>query len=78
MISDIISVESEDTFKRPIYAGNAIATVRSNDVIKVMSVRSTGFDAVSSEGGEASIEKLDIVKDHKTSVFEKEDLAKSD
>ena len=50
-ISDIISVESADTFKRPIYAGNAIATVQSSDAIKVISVRTTAFDAVAAEGG---------------------------
>ncbi len=55
-ISDITAVESDDTFVRPIYAGNALATVQSSDVIKVITVRSTGFDAASGEGGSASIE----------------------
>ncbi|KKL07875.1 hypothetical protein LCGC14_2581610, partial [marine sediment metagenome] len=55
-ISDISSVESPDTFKRPIYAGNIIATVQSSDSIKVLTVRTTAFDAVSAEGGRASIE----------------------
>ena len=50
-ISDIIAVDSEDTFKRPIYAGNAIATVKSNDAIKVLSVRGTAYDPVAAEGG---------------------------
>jgi electron transfer flavoprotein alpha subunit len=55
-ISDITAVESDDTFVRPIYAGNALATVQSSDAIKVITVRSTGFDAASGEGGSASIE----------------------
>ena len=57
-ISDIVSVESPDTFKRPIYAGNAIATVKSNDAVKVVSVRGTAYDAVASTGGSASIEAI--------------------
>ena len=57
-ISDISAVVSADTFKRPIYAGNVIATVQSFDAIKVMTVRGTAFDASSAEGGSASIESL--------------------
>lgn len=57
-VSDIISVEGEDTFKRPIYAGNAIATVKSNDKIKVITVRGTAFDKASAEGGSASVEEI--------------------
>jgi len=55
-ISDIMAVESADTFQRPIYAGNAIATVQSSDAVKVLTVRGTAFDPVSAEGGSASIE----------------------
>jgi len=77
-ISDIISVESEDTFKRPIYAGNAIATVRSTDSVKVISVRGTAYDPVASEGGSASIEACDIVADAGISSFVKEEIAKSE
>ena len=55
MVSEVIGVESEDTFVRPIYAGNAIATVKSSDGIKVMTVRGTAFDAAAAEGGSASI-----------------------
>ena len=77
-ISDIISVESEDTFKRPIYAGNAIATVRSTDSVKVISVRGTAYDPVASEGGSASIEACDIVADAGVSSFVKEEIAKSE
>lgn len=58
-ISDIISVESADTFKRPIYAGNAIATVKSNDSVKVVTVRATGFDAVAATGGSAEVATVD-------------------
>lgn len=57
-VSDIIAVESEDTFQRPIYAGNAIATVKSNDKIKVITVRGTAFDKASEEGGSASVEEF--------------------
>src|SRR6266498_280306 len=57
-ISDIVAVESADTFVRPIYAGNALATVKSRDPIKVITVRTTGFDAVSSSGGSSQIESL--------------------
>jgi electron transfer flavoprotein alpha subunit len=58
-ISDILSVEGPDTFTRPIYAGNAIATVKSNDAKKVITVRTTGFDKAPSAGGSASIEQVD-------------------
>ena len=77
-ISDIISVESEDTFKRPIYAGNAIATVQSEDAIKVITVRTTAFDALAAEGGSASVESLDIVIDNDKSAFVGEQLAESE
>ena len=59
-ISDISAVTSEDTFERPIYAGNCIATVKSNDSIKVITVRTTGFDACESSGGSADLEDLDF------------------
>lgn len=77
-ISEITSVESADTFTRPIYAGNIIATVQSSDVVKVITVRATGFDAVAAEGGSASVEALDAAKDAGISTFVKEELAKSD
>lgn len=76
-ISEIISVESADTFKRPIYAGNAIATVQSADAIKVITVRGTSFDAVASTGS-ASIEALAEVADAGLSSFVGEELAASD
>jgi electron transfer flavoprotein alpha subunit len=78
MISDIISIESSDTFKRPIYAGNAIATVQSSDKIKVMTVRGTAFDPTETGSGNAEKEVLEIVKDLGLSAFEKEELAQSD
>jgi electron transfer flavoprotein alpha subunit len=78
MISEVIGVESADTFTRPIYAGNAIATVKSSDSIKVMTVRATAFDAAAAEGGSAAIEALDVVKDAGLSAFAGEELAKSD
>ncbi|WP_371227854.1 electron transfer flavoprotein subunit alpha/FixB family protein [Pseudomonas sp. QE6] len=77
-ISEIIEVVSADTYKRPIYAGNAIATVQSSAPVKVISVRTTGFDAVSAEGGSASVETLNSVFDSRTSAFVSEALAKSD
>ena len=78
MISEIVKVESADTFARPIYAGNAIATVQSNDPIKVITVRATGFDPVAAEGGSASVENGSAVADKGISTFVGEELAKSD
>lgn len=78
MVSEVIGVESEDTFVRPIYAGNAIATVKSSDSIKVMTVRGTAFDAAAAEGGSAATEAVDIAKDAGISAFASEELAKSD
>jgi electron transfer flavoprotein alpha subunit len=77
-ISDIISVESADTFKRPIYAGNVIATVKSSDSIKVITVRATAFDPVSAEGGSAAVETIDAATDAGISSFVGEELAVSD
>lgn len=76
-ISEIISVESADTFKRPIYAGNAIATVQSEDAIKVITVRGTSFDPVAATGS-ASIEALSETADAGLSSFVGEELAASD
>ncbi len=77
-ISDIIKVEAADTFARPIYAGNAIATVQSLDAVKVITVRGTAFDAVSAEGGSASVEALSQVEDTGLSRYVSEEMAKSD
>lgn len=78
MISEIISVESPDTFKRPIYAGNVIATVQSGDSKKVITVRATAFDAVEASGGSAEVVSLDQVTDAGVSSFVSEELAVSD
>lgn len=77
MLSDIVSVEDAETFTRPIYAGNAIATVKSSDAIKVASVRATAFDAVATDGS-ASVEAIDVVADAGISSFAGEELAVSD
>jgi len=77
-ISDISAVISEDTFERPIYAGNCIATVQSSDSVKVITVRITGFDPCSSSGGSAAIEEIDVDKDMEISSFIKEEIAVSD
>ncbi len=68
-VSDVISVEGEDTFTRPIYAGNAVATVRSKDVKKVLTVRGTAFEKAAREGGSAAIEKVDTGSDAGLSKF---------
>ncbi|NKB97835.1 MAG: electron transfer flavoprotein subunit alpha/FixB family protein [Pseudomonadales bacterium] len=77
-ISDIVGVDSEDTFKRPIYAGNAIATVKSNDAIKVITVRGTAYDTAPAEGGSASIEAASGGSDQGISSFVGEEIAKSE
>lgn len=77
-ISDIIAVDGPDTFKRPIYAGNVIATVQSQDAKKVITVRTTAFDAVPAEGGSASVTAFDAVHDAGVSSFVGEEVAVSD
>lgn len=77
-ISDITKVDAADTFERPIYAGNAIAIVQSLDATKVITVRSTGFDAAASTGGSAAIETADGVADSGKSSFVSAEIAKSD
>ncbi|WP_371227723.1 electron transfer flavoprotein subunit alpha/FixB family protein [Pseudomonas sp. QE6] len=77
-ISEIIEVVSADTFKRPIYAGNAIATVQSSAAVKVITVRGTGFDAAAAEGGSAAVEAVSGPADAGKSAFVGEELAKSD
>ncbi|THG85864.1 electron transfer flavoprotein subunit alpha/FixB family protein [Pseudomonas sp. A-1] len=77
-ISEIIKVVSADTFQRPIYAGNAIATVQSSAAVKVISVRATGFDPVAGEGGSAAIESVGTVSDAGLSAFVGEEIAKSE
>ncbi len=77
-ISDAIKVVSADTFERPIYAGNAIATVQSSDSIKVITVRTTAFDPAPASGGSAVVETLAAVSDSGASVFVGSEIAKSD
>ncbi|MFK7831465.1 MAG: electron transfer flavoprotein subunit alpha/FixB family protein [Congregibacter sp.] len=77
-ISDVIAVESADTFKRPIYAGNVIATVQSTDAKKVLTVRTTAFDAVAAEGGSAELMTIDAAHDAGISSFVAQELAVSD
>jgi len=77
-ISDITKVESPDTFERPIYAGNAIATVQSQDAVKVITVRTTGFDPAAASGGSAAVEVAAGVADSGKSTFMGSEIAKSD
>ncbi len=77
-ISEISAIEAEDTFVRPIYAGNALATVRSADPIKVITVRATAFDAAAAEGGAAPIETLEGSGDLGLSKFLGQELTKSE
>ncbi len=77
-ISDITKVDSPDTFERPIYAGNAIATVQSSDAIKVITVRTTGFDAAASTGGSASVEAPAAAADSADVSFLGSEIAKND
>ena len=77
-ISEITSVESADTFVRPIYAGNALATVQSTDAVKVITVRTTGFDAAAATGGSAAVEKVEAAADAAKSQFVGREVSKSD
>jgi electron transfer flavoprotein alpha subunit len=77
-ISEITKVDSPDTFERPIYAGNAIATVQSSDSVKVITVRGTGFDAAAATGGSAAVETVAAAADFGKSAFVGRELAKSD
>jgi electron transfer flavoprotein alpha subunit len=77
-VSDATKVISPDTFERPIYAGNAIATVQSTDAIKVITVRTTGFDPAAASGGSAAVDKIDAVADSGLSSYVGSEIAKSD
>lgn len=77
-ISDILSVESEDTFTRPIYAGNAIATVQSKDAKKVITVRGTAFEKAATEGGSGVVEAVSVTGDKGLSSFVSQEIAKSE
>ncbi|MEX2335349.1 MAG: FAD-binding protein, partial [Pseudohongiella sp.] len=77
-ISDITAVKSADTFVRPIYAGNALATVQSSDAVKVITVRGTAFDEAAKEGGSGTVEALDVVKSQDIATFVGEELTESE
>ena len=77
-VSEVSAIEAPDTFVRPIYAGNALATVQSTDAIKIMTVRTTPFDAAASEAGAAPIETLAGTGDTELSLFTAEELTRSD
>ena len=77
-ISDATKVVSPDTFERPIYAGNAIATVQSGDAVKVLTVRTTGFDAAAASGGSAAVESIAAAVDSGLSSFVGAEIAKND
>ena len=77
-ISEITKVESADTFERPIYAGNAIATVQSADAVKVITVRTTGFDAAAATGGSATVETVAAVAASAKTTYLGSEIAKSD
>jgi electron transfer flavoprotein alpha subunit len=77
-ISDIVAIESPDTFVRPIYAGNALATVQSSDPIKVITVRTTAFDAVPASGGSAPVESIAAPEDSGLAAFVGREVAKSE
>jgi electron transfer flavoprotein alpha subunit len=77
-ISDVIAIDSPDTFQRPIYAGNAIATVQTSDAIKVATIRTTAFDSAPADGGNASINELEATPDTGLSTFVRREIAKSD
>ena len=77
-VSDVTKVESADTFERPIYAGNAMATVQSLDAIKVITVRTTGFDPAAATGGTAAVEVLAAVAASAQATFMGSEIAKND
>uniref|UniRef100_UPI000614BDB6 electron transfer flavoprotein subunit alpha/FixB family protein n=1 Tax=Aquincola tertiaricarbonis TaxID=391953 RepID=UPI000614BDB6 len=77
-VSDITKVVSADTFERPIYAGNAIATVQATDAVKVITVRGTGFDAAAHEGGTAQVEKAEAAATSDKASFVGSEIAKND
>ncbi|AQH03273.1 electron transfer flavoprotein subunit beta [Burkholderia sp. KK1] len=77
-ISDVIAIDSDDTFQRPIYAGNAIATVQSADAVKVATIRTTAFEAAATEGGSATVTPVPAAADTGLSNFVRREIAKSD
>ncbi|NIA68433.1 electron transfer flavoprotein subunit alpha/FixB family protein [Pelagibius litoralis] len=77
-VSDVSAIEGEDTFIRPIYAGNALATVKSGDAIKVLTIRATAFDAAAAEGGSAAVEAVEGTGDAGLAAFKGQELTKSE
>eukprot|EP00937_MAST-01D_sp_MAST-1D-sp2_P003147 g3147.t1 len=77
-IADVLDVQGEDTFVRPMYAGNILATVKSADAVKLMTVRTTAFDAAPAEGGSAAVEDVGAAGDAGLSTFQSEEVSKSD
>ncbi|MPZ09294.1 MAG: electron transfer flavoprotein subunit alpha/FixB family protein [Kiloniellaceae bacterium] len=77
-ISEVAAIEGEDTFVRPIYAGNALATVKSGDAVKVLTIRATAFDAAAAEGGAAAIEAVESTGDSGLATFKGQELTKSE
>ena len=77
-ISDISAIESEDTFVRPIYAGNALAKVKTSDKLKVLTIRATAFDAAAAEGGSAAVESVEGTGDSGLTTFKSQELTKSE
>ncbi|MCX5616126.1 FAD-binding protein [Bombella sp. TMW 2.2559] len=77
-ISDVVTIQDESTFVRPIYAGNALATVQSSDSVRIMTIRSSSFDPVAEDGGSASVEVLDAPANEGKSSFVKLDQSQSD
>ena len=77
-VSDITRVDSPDTFERPIYAGNAMATVQATDAVKVITVRTTGFDPAASQGGSATVEVVSALADGGKSRYVGSEIAKND
>ncbi|KAA0153877.1 hypothetical protein FNF29_02867 [Cafeteria roenbergensis] len=77
-VSDVMAIEGEDTFLRPMYAGNAIARVKATGAVKIMTVRATGFDKASPEGGSAAVEDAPAFESAGKSAFKSEEMVKSD
>jgi electron transfer flavoprotein alpha subunit len=77
-ISDVAAIEGEDTFVRPIYAGNALATVKSSDKVKMLTIRATAFDAAAAEGGSAAVEAIEGTGDAGLATFKGQELTKSE
>jgi electron transfer flavoprotein alpha subunit len=77
-ISDVAAIEGEDTFVRPIYAGNALATVKSSDKVKMLTIRATAFDAAAAEGGSAAVEAVEGTGDTGLTTFKGQELTKSE